>query len=292
MPAIRTEPRQGSSRPAPHLRQGSVANPRPSATEVVALSSDDELLPRKRLAAEKSSARQRSKQKARGPLPPPSEIIEISSDDDEPPAKRPSNSTAALERRVKELEEENKKWKEAALAAHDAQAQSFTPVKQATPAPDTRFDEVRRFPTHGWQDHAETGPSSYPQWTTMDCLQDWFSTALAQHMAANPQYNPQGIVPHHWRAALARQDLSIIARRQIEREIAMLMDATPQPSYTCPTCRLEVRNKPAENFVVKHLVRTVAGIQGESCPKEDPLPRLGHRLEGHWDGFFPVFRRD
>ncbi|KAI9068064.1 hypothetical protein FKP32DRAFT_1663933 [Trametes sanguinea] len=295
MPATRTEPRQGSSRPAPHLRQASL-DVRPAAT-VVTLLSDDESPPRKKAAIDRQSARQRSKQKAR--LPPASEIIEISSDDEAPPpAKRPSSSVTALERRIKELEEENKKWKETALAAQAAQRHPDTPAKQVTPAPDTRFDKF----LSTVDDHVSCEICTMKMWHPYtlpcghtfcrDCLQDWFSTALAQHMAANPQFNPQGIVPHHWRAALARQDLSIHARRQIEREISMLMDATPQPIYTCPTCRLEVRNRPAENFVVKHLVRTVAGVQGETCPKEDPPPRLGQRVEGPWDGFFPVFRKD
>ncbi|KAI0365632.1 hypothetical protein BV20DRAFT_1003797 [Pilatotrama ljubarskyi] len=277
MPATRTESRQGS-RPATHYHQASVD----------------------KLAVEKKSARQRSKQKARAPLPPPSEIIEISSDDDDaPPAKRPSGSTTALERRVKELEEESRNWRQAALAAQATQAhvQPSTPAKQATPPPDTRFDKL----LSTMDEHVSCEICTMKMWNPYtlacghtfckDCLQDWFSTALAQHMATNPAYNPQGNIPAHWRAALARPDLSHVARRQIEREIGLLMEATPQPTYSCPTCRVEVRSKPAENFVVKHIVRTIAGLQGESCPKEDQLPRLGHPVDGPWDGFFPFSRR-
>lgn len=121
-----------------------------------------------------------------------------------------------------------------------------------------------------------------------DCLQDWFSTTLAQHMAAHPHYNPQVVVPAHWRAALARPGLSHLDRRHIEREIQRHAEATPQPAYSCPTCRVEVRNKPAENFIVKHMVRTIAGAQGESCPKDNAPPRLvGQVVEGPWDAFFP-----
>ncbi|KAI0356239.1 hypothetical protein OH77DRAFT_1401399 [Trametes cingulata] len=295
MPATRTESRQGS-RPATHYGQPSV-DVRPAEPTAIAVSSDDDgSPPRKKLAVEKKSAPQRSKQKARAPLPPPSEIIEISSDDDDeaPPAKRPSTSTSALERRVKELEVENKRWREIALAAEAVtQTQASIPAKPATPPPDTRFDKL----LSTMDEHVSCEICTMKMWNPYtlacghtfckDCLQDWFSTALAQHMATNPAYNPQGNVPPHWRAALTRPDLSIAARRHIEREIALLIEATPQPTYSCPTCRVEVRARPAENFVVKHIVRTIAGLQGESCPKQDPLPRIGHPVDGPWDGFFP-----
>ncbi|KAI0633321.1 hypothetical protein C8Q77DRAFT_1114328 [Trametes polyzona] len=298
MPATRTDTRH-VSRSATLLRQSSADPVRLIKSEVVDLSTNDGTRPRKKLVVEKKSLRQRSKQKARAPLPPPSEIIEISSDDDDaPPAKRPSGSMSALERRVKELEEENKKWKQALLAsqaAQTAQPQSppSTPHKEPKPTPHAKSDQF----ISAIDEHVSCEICTMKMWNPytlacghtfcMDCLQDWFSTALAQHMATHPHYNPQASIPRHWRDALARPDLSIGARRQIELEIRRLSDAIPQPSYSCPTCRVEVRNKPAENFVVKHIVRTVAGAQGESCPKPAPPPRLGHRIEGPWDGFFP-----
>ncbi|KAI8993843.1 hypothetical protein BD414DRAFT_480613 [Trametes punicea] len=202
----------------------------------------------------------------------------------------------ALERRIKHLEEENKKWRDAALASQNAHPGTLQ--KQATLLANTRFDNF----LSAVDEHICCAICTMKMWHPYtlscghtfcrNCLQDWFSTALAQHMAAHPRYNPQATIPQHWRATLARPDLSLAARRHIEREIGMLLDALPQPTYSCPTCRVEVRNKPAENFVVKHLVRTVAGVQGESCPKEDPPTRLGQPVDGPWDGFFPVFRKD
>ena len=119
-----------------------------------------------------------------------------------------------------------------------------------------------------------------------DCLQDWFSTAHMQHLTAHPAYDPQRLIPVHLRAALARHDLAPPQRRNIEREIALITASTPHPQYSCPTCRVLIRTKPAENFVVKHLVRTIAAAQGESPPKEPP--RMPNRLlEGPFDGFFP-----
>ncbi|KAI0675052.1 hypothetical protein C8Q78DRAFT_517851 [Trametes maxima] len=304
MPATRTEHRQGS-RSATLLRQGS-ADVRSAGSDIIALSSDYESSAHKKVVAEKKSARQRSKQKARAPLPPPTEIIEISSDD-EPPPKRPSTSTHPLERRIKQLEEENKKWKEAALTAQaqiQAQAPPSPSASQEAPPPasleapssDNKLDKF----LSAVDEHIACEICTMKMWSPYtlacghsfckDCLQDWFSTALAQHMATHPQYNPHVTIPHHWRAALAQPHLTPLERRQLEYRITGFIATTPQPTYSCPTCRVEVVNKPAENFVVKHVVRTIAAAQGESCPKEDPPRRMGGPADGPWDGFFPLAR--
>ncbi|KAI0769654.1 hypothetical protein BD413DRAFT_604785 [Trametes elegans] len=259
MPATRTAVVRQGNRAAPMARQASI-DVRLATPEIISISSGDESRPFKKLALEKKSARQRSKQKARAPLPPASEIIEISSDDDAPLPKRPSGSMSTLERRIKELEE--------FLSAVDEHISCEICTMKM------------------WNPYTLACGHTFCK----DCLQDWFSTALAQHMATHPHYNPQAMIPHHWRALLARPDLSHHQRREVERQISMLAEATPQPAYSCPTCRVEVRNKPAETFVVKHLVRTVAGAQGESCPKIDLPPRLGHPPDGPWDGFFPFSR--
>ena len=120
------------------------------------------------------------------------------------------------------------------------------------------------------------------------CLQDWFSTAYAHHLAKYPAYDPQQIVPGQYRAALANPNVPPQRKRDIEREIAIVVSTTPHPEYSCPTCRVLIRAKPAENFVVKHLVRTITAAQGESPPQE--VPRSMQRaLEGPFDGFFPSF---
>ncbi|KAI0645448.1 hypothetical protein C8Q79DRAFT_910957 [Trametes meyenii] len=297
MPATRTEHRQGS-RSATLLRQVS-ADVRSAGPDIIALSSDDGSPSHKKVAAEKKSARQRSKQKARALLPPPTEIIEISSDD-EPPPKRPSSSISPLERRIRELEEENEKLKSEVALAAQAQVQAQTPppppASQEAPPSDSKLDKF----LSAVDEHVACEICTMKMWSPYtlacghsfckNCLQDWFSTALAQHMAAHPHYNPHIAIPHHWRAALAQPHLTPIERRQIEYRITGLTAMTPQPTYSCPTCRVEVVNKPAENFVVKHVVRTVAAAQGESCPEEAPLRRLGGPADGPWDGFFPFAR--
>lgn len=66
----------------------------------------------------------------------------------------------------------------------------------------------------------------------------------------------------------------------------------PQPLYTCPACRVPVRAPPAEDFVLKSLVTTVAAAAGEQPPIKEVARRnqVGKGKSGPWDGFFPHAR--
>ena len=116
------------------------------------------------------------------------------------------------------------------------------------------------------------------------CLRDWFNATYVQHLAKHPNYDAQRLIPAQWRAALARPDLPHHTRVNLAREIAMLLSTTPQPSYNCPTCRVLIKAKPAENYIVKNVVHSVAGVQRESAPKE---ATRGRAMDGPFDGFFP-----
>lgn len=63
----------------------------------------------------------------------------------------------------------------------------------------------------------------------------------------------------------------------------------PQPQYTCPTCRVPVRVRPAEDFALKSLVTIVAAAKGDQPPPKE-VTRRNLAGKGHlspWDGFFP-----
>ena len=65
------------------------------------------------------------------------------------------------------------------------------------------------------------------------------------------------------------------------------MSGHVHPEYSCPTCRIQIKTKPADNFVVKHMVHSIAAIQGESCPLPPPPPPVhGKPAEGPFDAFF------
>lgn len=60
------------------------------------------------------------------------------------------------------------------------------------------------------------------------------------------------------------------------------------PQYTCPTCRLQVKRKPVEVFMVKNMVPIVARIAGgEESPEAANAGAPRALVGGVWDGFFP-----
>lgn len=75
-------------------------------------------------------------------------------------------------------------------------------------------------------------------------------------------------------------------RAQLELHVTQWkLGRGPQPVYTCPACRVEVKSKPAEDFKLKAIVRTVAGATGETSPtKKGPV--RGGVGDGPWDGYF------
>jgi len=62
----------------------------------------------------------------------------------------------------------------------------------------------------------------------------------------------------------------------------------PQPVYTCPSCRAEVKTRPAEEYALKALIRTIASVHGEQCPeKPGMVGRIGIvPRDAPWDRFF------
>ncbi|KAI0779780.1 hypothetical protein C8Q74DRAFT_1261031 [Fomes fomentarius] len=288
MPATRATTRHGSRQPQPYP-QDNVAGPsHPNAIVIMEAGP-----PHRRQPVDRKASKQRVKPKPRAPLPPPAEIIEISSDEDEPPLRKVTGSHLAYEKRIRELEEENKKLTAAAAAGKAMPPVWPVPIAQGATADKAFKDFLSTMDEHVtceicqlkmWHPFTLACGHTYCK----NCLQDWFNSTYVKHLAAHPNYDAQKLIPAQWRASLARPDLPRHTRLHLEREIARILSTTPQPNYNCPTCRVLVKAKPAENFVVKHLVRSLAGVQGESSPKDDHVARIpGRPVEGPFDAFFP-----
>ena len=116
----------------------------------------------------------------------------------------------------------------------------------------------------------------------LDCLQDWFSTALAQHMTEYPNWHPNPPAFIQYRQLMVQNPH---LRRTVEAELARAMAEIPQPKYTCPSCRAAVKSCPIEAFALKAVVRTVAEAEGVTSPPRNQ-PR-GPRRDDPWSGFFP-----
>ena len=119
-----------------------------------------------------------------------------------------------------------------------------------------------------------------------NCLQDWFSTILAQHMNTHPEYNPTPPMHVHYQNALRNPAFPRHDRLRIQRELREFHEHIDHPNYTCPSCRVSVKSKPAEAFAVKNIVHVVAESQGEANPRKRNSGKA--RQEDPWEGFFPV----
>ena len=128
------------------------------------------------------------------------------------------------------------------------------------------------------------------------CLQDWFSTTLAQFMNANPHYNVNQAqnIPH---VQTILQTLMHNPHAATHPQMAGLLAnlLPPSPEYTCPTCREPVRTRPTETFALKAIVRAITAATGENSPKKAIAEiRKGKATSvaaGPWDGFFPPKKR-
>ena len=114
------------------------------------------------------------------------------------------------------------------------------------------------------------------------CLQDWFDKTLSEHTrhqrpydltAANIGGAYQHIQPRvqiNFSAAAflegAYNGLPFHQARPVERQLPPQL--LPKPSYTCPSCRAEVKSRPIEEFSLKAMVRAVAAANGETIPEK------------------------
>lgn len=121
----------------------------------------------------------------------------------------------------------------------------------------------------------------------LDCLQDWFSTALTQHMTTYPEWRPVPALVVQYRAMLRQPNLPPDGRAQLLHAIQTIERTMTQPNYTCPSCRTGVRHVPIEAFTVKAIVRTIAQAEGQSSPERRRVNIRNGRREDPWSGFFP-----
>ncbi|KAF5385909.1 hypothetical protein D9615_002359 [Tricholomella constricta] len=282
MPATRTSSRQQL------LRNSSEVNPA-SSPELVARTTS-------------ASATKRKRGHAAKPKPVMlGEVIEISSDDEPTPPLNPV--LVELRRQVRKLKEENARYK-ADLAKSDSELLSAR----------EEILGLKALPTHGkgklvldisqLEDNVNCEICTLRMWSPFilpecghtfcqSCLQDWFDTTLAQFMTAHPHYDVNDPVPNNlrqWQAMM--HSPHVVQNPHTAAYITQMLRQTPQPDYTCPTCREAVKNRPVEDFTLKALVRTVATATGDASPRKPEKPgRVAKasisRESGPWDIFFP-----
>ncbi|KAH7875081.1 uncharacterized protein C8R40DRAFT_1170711 [Lentinula edodes] len=249
-----------------------------------------------------SSTTRTSKNRApKKPLVLHPDVIEISDSDDDPftppapPVKRKSSRELQLEREVKKLKQENELHKNKAnsLRAEITSVQDKLTHLLATSS--SASSSKDHMPISDVEDSVTCEICTMKMWTPyilecghtycQSCLQDWFSTTLAQHMAAHPNYN----INQHQHPYGADMYAAYPGFAQ-HHYMHLLGAATPQPHYTCPICRKQVRNPPVEDFNLKKIVRAVASVQGESSPRKGEAG--SSRRKGKAKGKAPAQRED
>ncbi|KNZ77764.1 hypothetical protein J132_03822, partial [Termitomyces sp. J132] len=102
---------------------------------------------------------------------------------------------------------------------------------------------------------------------------------------------PAGLQTHNHRLWEAMMQNPLILRTpHAAAYYAQLQQQAPQPQYTCPTCREQVKNRPVEDFALKALIRAITTAAGEGSPKKLDKQTRGKATApktGPWDGFFP-----
>ncbi|KAL5484813.1 hypothetical protein ACEPAI_7455 [Sanghuangporus weigelae] len=88
------------------------------------------------------------------------------------------------------------------------------------------------------------------------CLHDWFNSTYTRHAAAHPEFVAGPLIPPDYSA---NRHVPQIAHA-IKMMLAEWKVRVPQPKYTCPTCRSEVKSKPIEVYFVKEAVDKMAKL--------------------------------
>jgi hypothetical protein len=106
-------------------------------------------------------------------------------------------------------------------------------------------------------------------------------------MEVFPYYDPTPVIPAVIRQQMRSPEPRVQAGARAQAHALLSQHQQPEPWYSCPTCREQVQRKPVEDFVLKSLVRTIAGATGQSSPKRQPaLRRAGAAQEDPWYAFF------
>ncbi|KAH7868090.1 uncharacterized protein C8R40DRAFT_1178200 [Lentinula edodes] len=224
------------------------------------------------------------------PLVPHPDVIEIFDLDDDHfapsalPLKRKNSRELQLEREVKKLKQENKLHKNKANSLRAEITSVQDKLTHLLAASSNASSSKDHMPISNVEDSVTCEICTMKMWTPyiLECGHTYCQSCLQvrmypftqisgptlivipQHVAANPDYSinqPQ----HPYGADTYTAYLGFAQHHYMH----FLSAATPQPHYTCPLCRKQVRNPPVEDFNLKKIVRAVASVQGESSPRKE-----------------------
>ncbi|KAG6334049.1 hypothetical protein ID866_5037 [Astraeus odoratus] len=270
-----------------------------SRSEVIVLSSDDDVLPVIHAGPPKRASRRQKK--GSRPLPrAPREVLEISESDDGNPSpqldkrKEDEDTADALQQKIANLEQ-------ALKLANKRSAQELAELRSLEKCHAEEIavlrDTLRKKDVSELEDHILCEVCTHKMWKPylladcghcfcQDCLVEWFTTTQVQFMSTHPNYDVHRAMVHNEIRGLL-SSIPTLLNSHLQRQIQVFLNhlRNMQPEYVCPKCRKSVVTKPVEDFRVKSLVRQIAGLQGESSPRKE-----GHgvAIRGPFDAFFPT----
>ncbi|KXN90144.1 hypothetical protein AN958_04634 [Leucoagaricus sp. SymC.cos] len=307
MPRVQSPPRgtRAHSRVSP-LASKPNSKQQDLSTDVLELTSGDDIpntpLPQLRKHHKRVSSLTTKKKPRQKLQNAPLDVIEISSDEDEA---SPSQGSiiADLRGQVKKLEQEKEKCRnerdlsvQEALRYH-AQLKEANAKASEQKSTDGKLVLDPSALEDGLSCEICTGRMYTPYLLPdcghtfcLSCLRDWFGTAHARFLQANPHWH-QNTMNGYISRIQALLLPEYLAHPQLHFHLQQLQQ--PVPEYTCPTCRKRVYRRPVEVYALKSLVRTISAANRAGkgdIPLDQPFAerRHGHLVVADpWDGYFP-----
>ncbi|KAL0579563.1 hypothetical protein V5O48_002443 [Marasmius crinis-equi] len=113
-----------------------------------------------------------------------------------------------------------------------------------------------------------------------DCLAGWFHATLSTFKARYPTYDPR---LRTLTIPLTPEQRHSLATCQYAHDVLGVLQAVPQPCYSCPMCRVPVTGRPSQRYVLKSIVAEAAAVTGTTVPQQMGL----EESESLWDEFWP-----
>ncbi|KAK0464866.1 hypothetical protein IW261DRAFT_1575102 [Armillaria novae-zelandiae] len=117
------------------------------------------------------------------------------------------------------------------------------------------------------------------------CIHNWVDTIMKVHRGqSNTQFfwsRPITIPPEVTRGMAH----PLIEYRTVLSLFDKVRKAVEGPTFSCPQCRKEVKNRPVQVYAMKSITEKMASTHGENMPP-NPVPLFAGRY-CHWDEFFP-----
>lgn len=113
------------------------------------------------------------------------------------------------------------------------------------------------------------------------CLEAHLTYVLNAFVADKPGFDQ--VLPNLRLYYNALADITVDegTRRRLRQELAIVMDNTAQPTYSCPACRCTISSKPTRELLLRMILEKSMEHLGEQNPEHAGNAGIGE----HWHFF-------